>query len=167
MEAPSAHGSLTSFAVGVGVGFGIGLFAVTHPVVGILAQPILAAKRIYHHNKALEHYSHIPANKDGTTLRSKKISEFSNTKFTEADLPVLEHLSKALTHEKKYCLTVNMIKTLAKCIIPIFGLIWAMKTFESQEHREAIGNLNQYIYEVDKKINSLKDRNITDRTNIT
>jgi hypothetical protein len=141
----------------------LGIFVVTHPVIGILAQPLLAAKVIYHSIKWKQLGTQTKTQK-GDFLRDKDISYFSNTEFQIEDLQSLENQLKATNHQKKYHETLFLMQTLAKCIIPIIGLIWAGKTCTSKEEEAIIGNLNQYINEIEDKIKSLKHRNITNIT---
>ncbi|KAF3362520.1 hypothetical protein PHSC3_000755 [Chlamydiales bacterium STE3] len=76
-------------------------------------------------------------------------------KFTAQDLSRLEYEVKKLDHLEKMIDTLKLSRALAKCIIPIFGLIWAYKTeikATDSKHSSAIGT-NKKIAKAQEALN--------------
>lgn len=110
---------------------GLAIFAITHPVIGILAQPILGIKAIAH-VIFLNYHWHQSKNDQGVALcndyqekseRPKYMNKME--KFEAKDLTRLEHEEKRIESRDQLFKTLKWMKGLAKCIIPIVGLLWA------------------------------------------
>lgn len=117
----------------VGLGVGVFGFVLLHPIIGLVAQPILAIKAIYH-RIVIQYHSYHSKNDDYISLY-KDFDENGRIKYLDAnasfaveDLVLLQNEQKRLEHVEKLNDTLKKMRGLAKCIIPVFGLVWAAST---------------------------------------
>lgn len=108
-------------------------FTMTHPAVGLLAQPILGIKAIANGILVNYHWRH-SKNEKGIPLCNDYVEPgiphymYKNTRFTANDLTRLEHEQKRMEARDSLLSTLKWMRGLAKCIIPILGLYWAIST---------------------------------------
>jgi hypothetical protein len=140
------------------------VFVVTHPIVGIAAQPILAVKATVHAISLNYHWRHTK-NAQGITLNRLYMN--TSTKFTVEDLTRLKHEQKRLDSRDKLFLTLEYMRLLAKCIIPVIGLFWFGASLnnwfseskgEEKKFWEERESLSSHINQLERE---LKARNIT------
>ncbi|KIA76355.1 hypothetical protein [Parachlamydia acanthamoebae] len=100
-------------------------FFLTHPVVGVAAQPILAVKATVHAISLNYHWRHTK-NAQGIALNRNDTPSYMDrtTKFTAEDLTRLKHQQKRLDSRYKLFRTLEEMRGLAKCIIPVAGFLW-------------------------------------------
>lgn len=168
--------------VGQGIAIGLGgilAFAIA-PVIGVLAQPILAIKAIaegillnYHWNKTRD--------KNGIALSNhmdEKKKEFPsymdlNKEFKAEDLTRLEHEKERIEYRDNLFGTLKAMRGLAKCIIPVVGLIWAVFTevqlggsveIRSDVDERYITDAQAIQIHIDKVKRNLLNKNMTNQT---
>ena len=116
---------------------------VAAPVIGLLAQPILAIQALYYAISQTFHYNKTK-DKHGITL-SGDIDPLTNVprymdwdmKFDAIDLTRLKHERDRLKAREGLSNTWVSVKEFAKLMIPIFGLKWHF-----QAEKEKINNSN-------------------------
>lgn len=120
----------TNIAIGTGLILAGAVFLVAHPIIGIIAQPFLAIEAFYHKYQA---NLHLQKTMDEKGHYLKDLIGPNNymskeTKFTANDLTRLENEKQRLCQNEDLLQTLRTMRGLAKCIIPVIGLIWAICT---------------------------------------
>ncbi len=118
------------------------------PVVGLLAQPILAIQAIFY---AISRNFHFNKTKDENGLAlSENIDPESklprymkwDTKFSVTDLTRLKHERDRLKARNNLFSTLDSMKEFAKLMIPVIGLLWH---FHSARNKEALNSKSSKI----------------------
>jgi len=101
------------------------LIIVLAPIVGLFAVPIFGIKLLLHKYLANYHYDRT-INKEGVYLVNGSNYMKTNAKFTQEDIPRIQHEIKRLYHVNSEISTRKWFQQMLRCIIPIGGLIWVI-----------------------------------------
>ncbi|MBA3604184.1 MAG: hypothetical protein H0W50_11240 [Parachlamydiaceae bacterium] len=109
------------------------------PMVGLLAQPILAIQAIFY---AISQNFHFNKTKDENGLAladdidpASKLPRYMNRdiKFTATDITRLKHERDRLKARNNLSSTMGTIKEFAKLMIPVIGLVWHLQAARNKE----------------------------------
>ncbi|EFB42228.1 MULTISPECIES: hypothetical protein [Parachlamydia] len=143
-------------------------FVLTHPVVGVVAQPILAVKATVHAISLNYHWRHTK-NAQGIALNRNDTPSYMDrtTKFTAEDLTRLRHQQKRLDSRYKLSHTLKNMRGLAKCIIPVGGLLWFASSIDDDnkkfdgKQKTLQNEKNALMYHIHQLEQELKCRNVS------
>ncbi len=168
------------------VGWGVAgvVFIAAHPVIGLLAQPILGIKAIVEGILLNYHWRH-SMDERGVALcndcdgKGQPYYMNRNKEYKVEDLTRFEHEKERIEYRDKLFETLKLMRGLAKCIIPVIGLIWSFLTEINAGGSAEFGCYDDNDYITDKQavqehIDKIKrqqqqwpKRNMTNLTTVT